>query len=83
MAKLIYDDAKDKNVATVVIYADDSDDLYYDATTQTEDTAVPDTALFDLFIKGVVCVKDDVYYKALSYDESTGINFGFPVEGSV
>lgn len=74
--KQIYNDAKDEHVAARIVYVGSDDKLYTDATTQTSATEVPETELFDLFIKGVVAVKDSVYYKALSYDAVNGINFG-------
>lgn len=79
----IFDDAKDKNVAVTVIYFNATDEKYYyvaDAEKQDSKTEVPATDLFDLFVKGVVCVNDDVYYTAKSYDETNGIDFGFPAE---
>lgn len=75
----IYDDAKDKNVATVVLYADANKDLYYDVN-GTE--AVKAADCLELFIKGVVCIYDGDYYKALSCTEEGVINFGFPTKES-
>lgn len=74
---VIYRDAADMNVAVRVIYANESDELFYDANC-TEGNEVADTDLFNLFVKGVVCVKDGTYFKAVSYNEDTGISFGFP-----
>lgn len=58
-----------------VIYTDDKTTFTYDADGEKE---IDDEALFELFIDGVVCVYNDVYYAALKYDETNGIGFGFP-----
>lgn len=73
----IFDDAKDKNVAAVVIYLGSDDKYYYDEDGTLE---VASTDMFDLFIKGVVCVADDVYYKPTSCTEEGVITFPFPTE---
>ena len=71
----VYDDAKDKNVATVVVYADASNNLFYDV----EGTkAVPATDCLDLFFKGVIALKGTTYYAAKSCTAAGVIDFGFP-----
>lgn len=74
----IYEDSDDKYLASRVIYATEDSGTYtytYDAEGEVE---IEDADLLNLFIKGVVCVLDDVYYSALSYDETNGITFAFP-----
>lgn len=70
----IYNDAKDKNVAQVVVYANSSNKLFYDAETKK---AVPATECVDLFMKGVVALKSGTYYKAKSCTTAGVIDFGF------
>lgn len=72
--KKIFNDACDKNVATVVLYANDSNELFYDAEFEE---AVEAADVFNLFIKGVVAVKAGVYYKPLTCTEAGVISFGF------
>lgn len=71
--KKIYNDAKDKNVATVVVYADSSNDLFYDPEFTN---AVPNADGLDLFLKGVVVFKENAYYKAISCSSTGVISFG-------
>lgn len=71
---VIYNDACDKNVATRIVYADDSNKLFYDEQ-HTKEVAAEDA--MNLFVKGVVAVKSGVYYKAISCTEVGVINFGF------
>lgn len=70
--KRIYDDAKDKNVAAVVVYLNDSNELFYDEEFKV---AVPEADMFDLFCKGVLAAKADVYYTAKSFTAGA-IDFG-------
>lgn len=71
----IYNDAKDKNVATYVIYANVDNEFFFDAEATSPVAA---EEMLDLFVKGVVCVKDDVYYIAKSCTKAGVIDFGFP-----
>ena len=61
--KKIFDDAKDKNVANVVFYGDETDNkLYYEASGSTK-TQVTQADLEDAFKKGrlIVAVGDNMY----------------------
>lgn len=71
--KKIYGDACDKYVAAVVVYANSSNKIFYDAELKT---AVPNEDGLNLFIKGVVCKKGTTYYRPVSCTEAGVINFG-------
>lgn len=71
----IYNDAKDKNVAAVVVYANSSNNLFYDEA-HTAAKKVPAEDCLELFLKGVVCKKGTTYYKAVSCTDAGVINFG-------
>ena len=73
--KQIFIDAKDKNIATTVIYTANGTKFTYDAEGKV---TVPTTDMFDLFVKGVVAVKNNVYYKPTSCTEAGVITFPFP-----
>lgn len=73
----VYQDAEDKNVATVVVYANESKALFYDEEF-TEEKAVPADACLNLFFKGVVALFDGTYYAAKSCTDAGVIDFGFP-----
>lgn len=68
----IFNDAKDKNVAVVVVYEDESSNLYYDSDMTQE---VPADDLFDLFAKGVVAFDGTNYKIAIGYNADLGISF--------
>ena len=70
--KKLFNDANDK-YATVVLYVNNSNELFYDAAFTEE---VPAKDLFHLFIAGVVAKKGDVYYKPVSCTEAGVISFG-------
>lgn len=75
----IYNDACDKNVASVIVYANSSNKLFYTETlTGDKAVAVPATDCLNLFLKGVVAVKGGNYYKAKSCTSAGVIDFGFP-----
>lgn len=74
----VYQDAEDKNVATIVVYANESKALFYDSAF-TEAKAVPATDCLNLFFKGVVALYDGSYYTAKSCTDAGVIDFGFPV----
>lgn len=75
MAK-IYDDAKDKNVATELLYTDGTD-FFYDEDMENEVDFSVDGK--ELFVKGVVAVDEDgVMAKAVSCAANGVITFGFP-----
>ena len=73
----IFQDAVDKNVATVLVYANESKALFYDADF-TEAKAVPADDCLNLFFKGVVALFDGTYYAAKSCSAEGVIDFGFP-----
>ena len=64
-----YDDAKDKNVATFILYGDGSSKLYTDSAKSVE--VDHDTAL-DLCFKGVLVFVTDTYYPVQSFKDSAG-----------
>ena len=68
-----YIDADDQNVATRIIYTSDGTTYTYDKNGVNE---VPSSDMMNLFIKGVVAVKDGKYYKPLSCTEAGVIDFG-------
>lgn len=72
-----YDDAVDKNVAAVKVYADSNKALFYDAEF-TEAKAVPAEDCLNLFVKGVLALYDGSWYAAKSCTEAGVIDFGFP-----
>lgn len=72
-----YQDAVDKNVAAVKVYANESKALFYDAEF-TEAKAVPAEDCLNLFVKGVVALYDGTWYAAKSCTEEGVIDFGFP-----
>lgn len=69
----IFMDAKDKNVAKIVVYADAEGNLFYDAEKSVE---VPSEDCIDLFMKGVVALMDGTYYQAVSCTDAGVIDFG-------
>lgn len=74
-AERLYIEGDDKNIITTVIYTKDGNNFTYD---EKGKIAVPEADMFDLFIKGVVAVKDNVYYKPVSCTKEGVIAFGFP-----
>lgn len=64
------------NIAVTVIYTEDGSSFTYDKAGNIE---VNTEDMFSLFINGVVAVKDNVYYQAVSCTESGVISFAFPV----
>lgn len=74
----VYQDAADKNVAAVLVYANSSNKLFYtEALTGATAVPVPAEDCLNLFLKGVVAVKGGVYYKAKSCTSAGVIDFGF------
>ena len=71
--KTLFKDARDKNVATRVLYVDSDNNLFYDEACKQ---AVPIEDGLNLFVKGVVAFKDDTYYAAKSCTEAGVLNFG-------
>lgn len=77
MAK-IYQDAKDKNVATIMLYTDGTDFFYDEDMEKEVDFSVDGK---ELFIKGVMAVNEDgVMAKPVSCAANGVITFGFPTE---
>lgn len=73
----IFNDANDVPVAAYIVYANTNNNLFYDAAC-TEGNEVDADDCLNLFFKGVVCVKDDVYYAATSCTNEGVITFAFP-----
>ena len=72
-----YQDAEDKNVAAIKVYANAEKALFYDAAF-TEAKAVPADDCLNLFVKGVVALYDGAWYAAKSCTTAGVIDFGFP-----
>lgn len=70
--KRFYKDACDKNVATRVIFTNDSK-YYYDEAFQNE---IPAADMLNLFIQGVVLKSGTTYTAAVSCTEAGVISFG-------
>ena len=73
--KKVFIDGDDKNVAVTVIYTADKAKFTYDAAGKIE---VPAADIFNLFIKGVVCVYNDSYYAPTACTKAGVITFAFP-----
>ena len=71
--KKIFNDANDK-YATVVLYANESNALFYDEALTVK---VPAEEMFHLFIAGVVALKGTTYYRAKTCTAAGVIDFGF------
>ena len=74
-AEKIFIDGDDKNVAATVIYTANGTKYTYDAAGKMEVKAAD---MFNLFVKGVVAVKNGVYYKPTSCTKAGVITFPFP-----
>lgn len=72
-----YNDAVDKNVAAVKVYANADKALFYDAEF-TESKAVPAADCLNLFAKGVLALYNGAWYAAKSCTTAGVIDFGFP-----
>lgn len=68
----VYQDAIDKNVATVVIFSNNGS-YYYDEAKTKE---VPAKDMLNLFMKGVVAFDGTTYTKAVSCTAAGVISFG-------
>lgn len=73
-ATKLFIDEDDNNVAVTVIYTEDGSVFTYDKDGAKE-VAAKD--MFELFVKGVVAVKDGVYYRPKSCTEAGVIVFPF------
>lgn len=66
----IWNDASDKNVATVILYADKDDgNVFFDAAKKK---GVSKDELANLFKKGVLVNLSNVFYMPISYKETAG-----------
>lgn len=63
----VYAQAEEKYVKTLLVYADDSNVLFYD---EAHENAVLTTELKDLFLKGLTVVDGDTCLKAVAYTEA-------------
>lgn len=70
----LFIDGDDKNVAVTVIYTEDGSTFSYD---KDGEKVVSADDMFGLFVKGVVAIKDDVYYKPTSCTKDGTIVFPF------
>lgn len=59
----VYARADEKFVKTVVLYANSADKLFYDEGAKADKVVAAD--LTDLFLKGVVIKKENVYYRGI------------------
>ena len=75
-AEKLFIDGDDKNVAATVIYTTDGTNYTYDAAGANKVKAAD---MFNLFIKGVVAVKSDVYYRPTSCTKEGVITFPFSI----
>lgn len=69
----VYAKSDEKFVKTVILYADGSDKLFYDAAAKVDKVATAD--LKDLFLKGVTIMKDSVYYSGICLKTNTIIGY--------
>ena len=74
----IFDKAKDKYVAAIVIESDGEGGYVYSGT----ETAVSEDDYLDLFIHNVVLLTDGVYAKAIMYSEDDGLVFAEAEDGN-
>lgn len=74
----IFIDSEDKNVAVYKIYTKDGSNFTYDEEGKKKVEAAD---MFNLFVKGVVAVKEDVFYKPVSCTKAGVINFGITSTG--
>lgn len=68
---VVYADADEKYVKTVVLYAKTSDDYVYKAAGATEQDKIDKDTLLDLCKKGVMVVLDGVYYVPSQFKDAT------------
>lgn len=65
----IYNDAKDKNVSTVIVYGDsDNGYVYTDAKKQNK---IAKDVLLDLYFKGMTVSYEGAYLTPVSYKDNT------------
>lgn len=69
---VVYADAEEKFVKSVILYGQTSDDYVYTKTTMTENDKIDKDTLMELLKKGVIVkYNDDFYVPVLFSDEST------------
>ena len=68
---VVYADAEEKYVKTVVLYAKASDTYVYKAAGATEQDKIDKDTLLDLCKKGVMVVLDGVYYVPSQFKDAT------------
>lgn len=69
--KKVYDDAKDKNVASYIVYGDSTDNKLYHEATGTTKTQVTEAELNDLFTKRrLIIVSGDVAYSPVKVKDN-------------
>lgn len=68
---VVYADAEEKYVKTVVLYAKTSDDYVYKAAGATEKDKIDKDTLLDLCKKGVMVILDGVYYVPSQFADKT------------
>lgn len=66
----VYQQAKDKNVATIMVYSDGTH-VFYDAKKSTK---VSFGDLADYFLKGVTVKKDDVLFSPIAFKTDSTVN---------
>lgn len=72
----IYGNADDQHVRTYIVFADDSNKIYYDEA-HTASNEVPAADCLNLFMKGVIAKKGDKYFAAKTCTAAGAIDFGF------
>ena len=68
---VVYADAEEKYVKTVVLYAKSSDAYVYKAAGATKQDKIDKDTLLDLCKKGVMVVLDGVYYVPSQFKDAT------------
>lgn len=69
----VYGDANDKYVSAIIVFVGEGNALFYD---EAKTIPVPAEDCLNLFIKGVVAVKEGTYYKPVSCTTEGVIDFG-------
>lgn len=68
-----FNDAADKNVAAVIVFANESNAYFYD---EDLTKAVAPKEMLHLFFTGVVLSKEGTFYKAVSCTAAGDVDFG-------
>lgn len=72
----IYESADDLHVRACIVFADNSNKIYYDED-HTASNEVPADDCLNLFMKGVIAKKGDKYFAAKTCTTAGVIDFGF------